>query len=237
MKVSHLPCLCLWVALLPLAGSLKAEIASVPPAPAAISENDNSGWRNLFENNNFSKWARLDGSEVSSGWLGGWRIDEGIVERHGLLAGDIETKEVYGDFELRFEWKISKRGNSGVIYRQKDGKGLEYQVLDDKRHSDGRLPSHRAASLYDLVAAPVEKPLRPAGLWNRGKIVVRGTILEHWLNGQRVVRMDMDSDEWARHVSESKFEGRPNFGREASPILFQDHLDKVWFREVWIRDI
>lgn len=99
------------------------------------------------------------------------------------------------------------------------------------------MPAHRAASLYDLAAAPKEKSLNPAGTWNRGRITIRGPILEHWLNGERVVHVDMESGEWARRVAESKFEGQNSFGREASPILLQDHLDKVWFRNVRIREI
>lgn len=197
--------------MLPLAGQAEAE-ASSPPATPALTSNDKGddekGWTNLFEGNDFSKWTLRDGSEVSSGWMGGWRIEDGVVERHGLLAKDIVTKEAYRDFELRFEWKISQKGNSGIIYRQKDGKGLEYQILDDKRHSDGKTPSHRAASLYDLVAASEKKNLKPVGSWNQGRIVAKRSILEHWLNGERVLRVDMKSEEWERRIAKSKFSGR-----------------------------
>lgn len=240
MKVPYIICVCAWFGMLPVAGQAEAETLS-PPAAPALASNDNGdkeeGWTNLFEDNDFSKWARRDGAEVSSGWMGGWRIEDGVVERHGLLAGDIATKEAYLDFELRFEWKISEKGNSGVIYRQKDRRGLEYQILDDKRHSDGKTPSHRASSLYDLAAASEKKPLKPVGRWNQGRIVAKGPILEHWLNGEQVLRVDMEAEEWKRRLAESKFNGRINFGREASPILLQDHLDKVWFRKVWIREI
>lgn len=226
--------------MLPLAGQAEAEASSPSATPAVTSNHkggEEEGWTNLFEDNDFSKWTRRDGSEVSSGWMGGWRIEKGVVERHGLLAGDIVTAETYRDFELRFEWKISEKGNSGVIYRHKDRRGLEYQILDDKRHSDGETPSHRAASLYDLAAASEKKNLKPVGGWNQGRIVAKGPILEHWLNGERVLRVDMVSEEWERRLAKSKFNGRINFGREASPILLQDHLDKVWFRKVWIRKI
>ena len=237
MQASSIISASLCVAWCVMGGYTMAGIASPAPAGTRIPEAELTEWIDLFAGNDFSQWTRTDGSEVSSGWLGGWRIEGGVVERHGLLAGNIATKEIYSDFELEFEWKISKKGNSGVIYRQRDGKGLEYQILDDQRHSDGKVPSHRAASLYDLAAAARDKPSLPAGIWNQGRIVICGPVLEHWLNGERVIRIDMDSPEWARRVATSKFEGWADFGREASPILLQDHLDTVWFRKVRIREI
>jgi len=237
MKVTAVIHLCFWLALPTLAAKPAAGFASVRPADAPPPEAEEAAWIDLFAGNDFSQWTREDGSEVSSTWLGGWRIEGGVVERHGLLAGDIVTKDAYRNFELEFEWRISRKGNSGVIYRRKGGKGLEYQILDDERHSDGKVPSHQAASLYDLAAASEDKPIHPAGSWNKGRIVIRGPIVEHWLNDERVLRIDMDSPEWARRVAASKFGGRADFGQRGSPILLQDHLDTVWFRNVRIREL
>jgi hypothetical protein len=97
------------------------------------------------------------------------KIEEGIIHRYGK-GKDIVTKESYEEFELTFEWKISKAGNSGVKYRTKGSLGLEYQVLDDEEHPDNEKPTHRAGSLYELVAAPDDKKLKPVGEWNQAKI-------------------------------------------------------------------
>lgn len=209
--------------------------AASAPSRSAASTADPTEWRDLFEGGDFSAWTQLDGSPVSGGWLGGWRIENGIVERYGFWPGAIITREKYQAFELRFEWKISEGGNSGIKYRTEGRAGLEYQILDDARHPDGKQPSHRAASLYDLAAASSDKALRPVGAWNTGRIRVGEATLEHWLNGERVVDLKMEGGAWENRIRQSKFRDREGFGLRAGPILLQDHRDPVWFRNVRIR--
>jgi len=118
---------------------------------------------NLFPSNDFSQWTKVNGKPVGKGW----EINNGVIHRKSL-SGDIITKEKFKDFELTFEWKISEAGNSGIKYRTRGSLGLEYQVLDDQKHRDNKNPTHRAGSLYELVAAPDSKTLKPVGMWNKG---------------------------------------------------------------------
>jgi hypothetical protein len=191
------------------------------------------GWTDLFESGDFSAWQQVNGREVSDNWS----IADGVIHRSGLLAGDIITRQSYDDFELRFHWKISQAGNSGIKYRTRGRLGPEYQILDDVNHRDGAKASRRSASLYDVVAADPEKALRPPGEWNSGRIVARGPHLEHWLNGLRVLKTTVGSEEWAALIADSKFTEHPDFGRGAGPVLLQDHKDKVWFKQVEIREL
>ncbi len=114
-----------------------------------------------------------------------------------LEGGDLMTVETFGNFELSFEWKVSPGGNSGIKYNVSEelsvanppkyaALGFEYQILDDERHPDGELPSHRAGALYDMIAPNSSKQLRPAGEFNSSRIVFRGSHGEHWLNGEKV---------------------------------------------------
>ncbi|NBB80171.1 MAG: DUF1080 domain-containing protein [Verrucomicrobia bacterium] len=196
-------------------------------------ESDEMGWMDLFESGDFSAWQRGNGKEVSSNWS----IEDGIIHRSGLIAGSIVTRQSYEDFELRFHWKISEAGNSGVKYRFRDGLGPEYQILDDARHRDGAKENRRTASLYDVVPADLEKPLRKPCEWNAARIIANGPRLQHWLNGVKVVDTTVGSEAWNTMFAQSKFPERPDFATGAGRIQLQDHRDKVWFKEVHIREL
>jgi hypothetical protein len=186
----------------------------------------------LFEKDDFSQWTKVNGDQVGKGWS----VKNGIVYRDSK-CGDIITKEKYKDFELTFEWKISEAGNSGIKYRTRGSLGLEYQVLDDQKHRDNKNPTHRAGSLYELVAAPDSKTLKPVGKWNAGRIIVNGHKIEHWLNGGKVVEITWGSDEWTKKFQKSKYRKNEGFGSWAGPILLQDHNDPVWYRNLKIRKL
>jgi len=187
---------------------------------------------NLFPSNDFSQWTKVNGKPVGKGW----EINNGVIHRKSL-SGDIITKEKFKDFELTFEWKISEAGNSGIKYRTRGSLGLEYQVLDDQKHRDNKNPTHRAGSLYELVAAPDSKTLKPVGKWNTGRIVAKGNKIEHWLNGGKVVEITWGSDEWKKRFQKSKYRKNEGFGSWEGPVLLQDHMDPVWYRNLFIKHL
>jgi hypothetical protein len=154
---------------------------------------------------------------------------------------DLVTREQYQDFELEFEWKVAPRANSGVKIRvSEDGMlrgmiGPEMQIVDDGNTLDGRNPLTSAGALYDLVA-PTNKTLNPAGEWNRGRIIVRGSHVEHWLNGARIVEYELGSPELEALIAKTKFRNMPTFGRNKMGFIgFQNHGGEVWFRNIRIR--
>jgi hypothetical protein len=186
-------------------------------------------------------WTAADGKPVPAGW---------VAEKDGSLhraakAGDIYSAKEYGDFELTFDWKIADGGNSGVKYRvqaydKKGQLGPEYQLLDDAKHPDSKVgPQRQTGSLYDLMAPDAAaKKVNPPGEWNTSKIVVRGRKLEHWLNGAKVVEMEIGSDAWKAVYAKSKFKTTPGFAEnEKGRIMLQDHGDEVWFRNLSIREL
>tara|TARA_B100000989_G_C19414600_1_gene415881 strand:- start:100 stop:738 length:639 start_codon:yes stop_codon:yes gene_type:complete len=186
----------------------------------------------LFAQDDFSQWTKVDGKPVGNGWI----IQEGVIHRKSL-NGDIITKEKFKDFELTFEWKISQAGNSGIKYRTRGRLGLEYQILDDQKHRDNKNPTHRAGSLYELVAAPDSKPLKPVGAWNKGRIVADGKQIQHWLNGEKVVEINWGTKEWKKRFQKSKYHKNQGFGSWKGPILLQDHNDPVWYRELRVKHL
>lgn len=186
-------------------------------------------WTDLFASGDFSKWTSVKGKPVDEGWT----IENGVVHRAGIKPGDIITKEHYDDFELEFEWKISEGGNSGVKYRSRGRLGLEYQILDDGVHKDPNL----SASLYALVPAAEDKPYNPGGEWNSGRIIARGSSIEHWINGKMAAEIEIGSEHWDAVFKQSKYKKHTGFGTWTGPILLQDHNDEVWYRNVRIRKL
>ena len=175
---------------------------------------------------------------------GGWRIEEGQLRTvKGGDTVDIVTRKTYRDFELAFEWKVAPGANSGVMYRVSEAfrsswhTGPEYQILDDDRHADGRDPRTSAGSFYALVA-PGNGTLEPVGEYNTSRIIARGRRIEHWLNGEKVVALDLDTHAVNTLISRSKFARLPRFAREESGhICFQHHRDEVWFRDIRVRTL
>ena len=193
-------------------------------------------WVSLFDGETLKGWTNSQGDEVKEG---NWVAEDGVLHRKGR-GGDLYTAKEYGDFEFRWEWKISAEGNSGVKYRVTEygsaKLGSEYQVLDDV-HPDGQKSIKRQASaLYDLVAPNEAKSLKPVGEWNSARVVAKGKHLQHYLNGQLVMDIVVGSEEWGKVLKQSKFSGKPDFAANKSGFIFlQDHNDEVWYRRLEIK--
>jgi type 1 glutamine amidotransferase len=174
----------------------------------------------------------------------GWLVEDGALRcLPNGGGGDVATAEQFGDFELRFQWKVAPGANSGVIYRVTEDEphsyqtGPEYQVLDDTAHKNLD-PRTSAGALYGLFAPRADKVLRKPGAYNDAAIVVRGRHVEHWLNGQKVVNWEMAGEEWERELAASKFKSWPKFaGNERGHIVFQDHGNAVWYRLIRVREL
>ncbi len=204
-------------------------------------------WDILFDGKNTDKWRSALSDSFPSG---GWTIegDALVLSRPG--CGDIITRERFGDFELVWEFRLTDSANSGVKYfvdlirDTTTGRtvmnGPEYQIIDDFNNSavkDHRHEEGSAASLY-LLYAPHHKKLLPPGQWNRARIVVRGKLVEHWLNGMKVVSYLRGSEDLHNRVSRTKFKVYDHYGdTQAGHILLTDHQDKVYFRNISIRSL
>lgn len=171
-----------------------------------------------------------------------WTIRDGLIT-HTRGGGDLISVESFGNVEITFDWKISPRGNSGVIYRVEEQLGAsfqsgpEYQIVDNAGHPDGRSPLTSAASMYGLYA-PSRDVTRPAGEWNAGKIVLNGDLVEHWLNGEKVLGAQTGTADWKARVASTKFADWPAFGTlPAGHIVLQDHGDAVEYRNFSVREL
>ena len=201
------------------------------------------GWTLLFDGSTTNGW-HMYGQPTA----GIWTVQDGALapdtSRHG--HGDLLTNGIYGDFDLRLEWKISPKGNSGILffinedtakYKETYITGPEMQVLDNDGNHDGKIHTHRAGDLYDLIASSSE-PVKPVGEWNQAEIYSKNGTLKLFLNGVNVVSTTMWDDHWRDMIAHSKFKHWADFGvAHSGKISLQYHDFPVWFRNIKIKKL
>lgn len=181
------------------------------------------GFVSLFDGVSFDGWEQK----------GNWVIENGAFSRvRGGGPLTYVAKTVPDDFEARFEWKVSKGCNSGVYYRPGQ---VEYQVLDNVGSPYGENPRQAAASLF-FCMAPSKDVTRPLGEWREGRVVCKGTVIQHWLNGVKVIDFDYTDPKWAEEMELLHIRGGDLTGR-GGKLWLQDHGAPVWFRKLRWRAI
>lgn len=224
-----------------------------------ISENTGETWRILFDGTSTDAFRGWDSDRFPEK---GWTIENGCLKcektngRPNGGGGDIVTKESFDDFELRWEWEIAPKGNSGVKYMTRKRKhfakgqelfggddgttlvGHEYQMLDDANHPDAKNgPLRKTASFYQIIAPKNANPQSP-GEFNESRLIVEGNHVEHWLNGVKVLEYELGDQTLLDLIGKSKYRFIDGFGKKfISPILFQDHGDEFRLRDIRIRTI
>ncbi|HWE43100.1 MAG TPA: DUF1080 domain-containing protein [Gemmatimonadaceae bacterium] len=198
-----------------------------------------------------TSWRVLVGGTSTDAWRGykaqafpaSWRLADGALTKSGS-ADDLISRDQYGDFELEWDWKLAPNGNAGVFYRATEEypkvywSGVEYQLLDDAGHPDGKSRLTSAGAAYAVYPSPAGI-VKPANEWNSSRIVARGAHVEHWLNGRKVVDYELWSPDWEAKVKASKFNEWPNYGRaRRGHIAIQgDHEGSLWIRNMRIREL
>lgn len=199
------------------------------------------GYKLLFNGKSTDGWHLYNGHGA-----GAWSIVNGALQLDTAAQGqgDLITDAEYTNYELKLDWKIDVGGNSGVIFSVHEDTslaytfltGMEMQVLDDKNAEDNKKPNHLAGSLYDMIA-PLH-PAKPANQWN--SIIIRKYkgYLTFYMDGQKVVQIQMGSKQWNEVLSKSKFPRWKTFATyPTGHIALQDHGAIVAFRNIRIRQL
>ena len=228
--------------------------------PNRLSEAEKrKGWRLLWDGKTSEGWRNANSETFPED---GWFIQDGVltIEEAGggeaRNAGDIVTKEEFSSFIFEVDFKISEGANSGIKYFVVEGInpgvgsaiGPEFQILDDERHPDAKRGvngNRTVGSLYDLITAEnlsepnrAEKRFKGVGEWNKARIVVRGTHVEHWLNNIKIVEYERGSQIYRNLIRKSKYKEYEDFGEATwGHILLQDHGNRVSFRSIKIREL
>jgi hypothetical protein len=180
------------------------------------------------------------GAAPAAGWV---TESDGTIHR-SAKSGDLISKDEFSSFELEWEWKVAEGANSGLKYWVNNfGKsadkpnwlGIEYQMIDDDRHTAKNGDNHSTASIYDIKGAAKDKAVKPAGEWNLSKVVIKDGKIQHFLNGKLAVEADTKTDEWKELIGKGKFSTVTGFAPGKGHLLLQDHGDEVWFKNIRIK--
>ncbi len=221
-----------------------ALLAGCGSSKEGMTSSNGKGWQKLFDGKTTTGWHTYNKSAVGSDW----KVVDGALfldatNKTAGQGGDLVTNDEFTNYHLKLEWKISKNGNSGIIFNvNEDPKygatyttGPEMQVIDNDGHADGKITKHRAGDLYDLVQSRKEN-VKPVGEWNTAEIILNNGNLELIQNGESVVKTTMWDDNWKQLVAGSKFKTWPAFAMyKTGKIALQDHGDAVWYRNISIK--
>ncbi len=219
----------------PLASSTRTP--GTPVSPISISQTipaPPTGFTALFNNKDLTGWEVYDGKPES------WQFKDGQISCVAPGGGWLQSLEQYCDFELRFEYRLSSGGNSGVCLRfpgqgNPSLEGLEIQLLDDRADKYKSIQAQQATgSLYFITAPQVRDAARAAGEWNQCLFRCVGDQLQVTINDQRVNEIDLGQ------LSSKTDAKPPRPARVRSPmgsVALQSHSTRVDFRNVHISDL
>jgi hypothetical protein len=182
--------------------------------PNTLTPEDRAaGWQLLFDGTSASGWRALDGQGPPKDV---WSVEAGCLKLSpGASAADIVNEQTFDAFELEVEWRLASP--------EEGGKPLP--------------PEAQIAPILaeaNLTGVPI---LRPSGEFNHGRVVAHDGVVEHWLNGVKLLTLYMGPDEWAARVAG---------GAAKDPLLGQLPLSRlvasgagsaVWMRNMKIRRI
>jgi hypothetical protein len=219
---------------------------SPPREHNALNDEDKAGgWWMLFDGSTLAGWHVFNKGNVATAW----KVDSGMLvcnpHTKNVKHGDLVTDREFENFELKFEWKISKAGNSGLFINVQESPefgatfatGPEYQLLDDKNIPADYVAdqTHKAASIFGVIANASKSEPKP-GDWNQSRLVQKDGKATFWLNGVETLTVDFKSEDWKKKVAASGMSRYPSFGLATKGhIAVQDWTSGVAFRDMKIR--
>ncbi len=220
---------------------------SCQPKQNILTEQEKAeGWTLLFDGSTLNGWRDFNGDSLT----GPWTVEDGTIkaEGHGSDAnGYIVTDKPYGNFILSWDWKISKGGNSGMLYHVLEGQkfqvpyvtGPEYQLIDDVNFPEPLEPWQKCGADYAMYLPDTTKlHVNPAGEWNNSKIVFDNGHVEYWMNGEKIIEFEAWTRDWFERKNSGKWSHAPEYGLSSTGLIcLQDHGYPAWFRNIKIKEL
>lgn len=143
-----------------------------------------AGWVTLFDGKNLDNWDQIGDAN--------WKIVDGVVQADQGKSGFLVSKAKYKDFQIKAEFWVDEKANSGIFIRCTDPKVVGTKTAYEVNIYDTRPdPSYGTGAIVDL--AKVEPMPKAGGKWNTYEITAKGGEFTVTLNGQRTVDAAKDS--------------------------------------------
>jgi HEAT repeat protein len=190
--------------------------------------NDLTGWKGLVGNpltRATMKPAELAAKQKQADekMLNNWSVKDRMIWFSGTGDNLCSVKD-YGDFEMYVDWRITKKGDSGIYLRGSP----QVQIWDVSRTDAGAQVG--SGGLYNNQvnrSEPLKVADNPVGEWNTFRILMTGDKVSVWLNGELVTDNVVMENYWDRSI--------PIF--EKGPVELQAHGTDLSFRDIFIREI
>ncbi len=230
---------------------LSAGISACTQKPNTLTEAETAeGWQLLFDGQSLDQWRNFNSDS-----LAGWAVADGTIQADGSgsdASGYIVTKKEYGNFHLSLDWKLTRGGNSGIIYHVVERPefkvpyvtGPEYQLIDDAGWEAANAPARleewqKLGADYAMHLPNMDGvSVNPPGEWNNSEIIFDNGHVEHWLNGKKILEFEAWTDEWFERRGSGKWNDAPEYGlAHRGLVCLQDHGDPASFRNIKIKEL
>ncbi|WP_353137963.1 DUF1080 domain-containing protein [Pseudopedobacter sp.] len=197
------------------------------------AQEQKEGFKVLFDGTNLDSWTGNTTSYVIS--------DEGTLAIYPVKGsgGNLYTKEEFGDFIYRFNFRLTPGANNGIGIRSPltgnaAYEGMEIQVLDNDADKYKTLHLYQYhGSVYGIIPAK-RGYLKPVGEWNEEEIYIKGKDIKVTLNGTVILEGNLD-DATKNGTLDKK--DHPGLNKLKGHIGFLGHGSEVHFKNIRIKEL
>ena len=208
-----------------LAAACIAALATAADKPA----------RTIFDGSSPAGWILCNQAPLPSP-----HIQPDGLNPHGTGSYLVVNETKAANFELDFDYKLTKGCNSGVFLRVSDLKNPVYTGLEIAIDDTTGTGFHDTGAFYDLVPPKVNAQ-KPIGEWNHMTIAALGPKITVTLNGTEVSKIDLD--QWTEpgkrpDGSHHKF-SKVAIGKlpRTGYFGFQDHGNNCWYKNIKLKEL
>ncbi len=235
-----------FVTMMSSAAVLLSALVSCTGHNTLTKQEKEEGWKLLFDGKTLDGWRDYNGDSLTVPW----HVVDGCIQAKGTgddASGYIVTDRQYENFILSWDWKLSKGGNSGMLYHVVERPefkvpyvtGPEYQLIDVPNFPEELQPWQKLGVDYAMYLPDESKmKVNPYGEWNNSRIVFDNGHVEHWLNGEKILEFEAWTEDWFARKNSGKWAGAPEYGlAKSGQICLQDHGYPASFRNIKIKEL